>query len=180
MKLEVIWSLYQHRLKAFLDSKVSNPSDAEDLLQEIFIKIHNNIVHLKKESSVKSWLFQIANRTVIDFYRKKSVADKIENDDLWYGDSEKDVMADLSYCIEPFLHALPSEMANVLRSVDLDGMSQISYAKVLNMNYSTLKSRVQIARAELKALFASCCAYSVDQKGKLIDFEYKSHQCKYC
>jgi len=108
MNIEEIWSLYRSSLKAFLHSKISSPTDVEDLLQDILIKTYNNIDGLKKAESIKPWLFQIANRTAIDFYRKKGRLSEIGAEDLWYSESEYDVKADLSHCIEPFLKALPS------------------------------------------------------------------------
>ncbi|WP_299789411.1 RNA polymerase sigma factor SigZ [uncultured Shewanella sp.] len=180
MKLEDIWSSYRSSLKAFLHSKISNPSDVDDLLQEILIKTHNSMDDLKKGESIKSWLFQIANRTTIDFYRKNGRLNEIDSEDLWYGESEYDVKTDLSHCIEPFLKALPEEVAELLRSVDLGERSQKAYAQELGISYSTLKSRVQKGRSELQALFEDCCHYSLDKQGNLIDFEQKSDSCKKC
>lgn len=180
MELEEIWSLYQRSLKAFLHSKVSNPSDVEDLLQEILLKTHSHIGGLREEDSVKSWLFQIASRTVIDFYRSKGRADELDVEDLWYGENEKSVKKELSACIEPFLKGLPEDAANLLRLVDLDGKSQKIYAQELGISYSTLKSRVQKARLALRDLFETCCHYSLDKHGNIIDFEQKPGSCKHC
>ncbi|MCJ8272648.1 MAG: RNA polymerase sigma factor SigZ, partial [Psychrosphaera sp.] len=74
MNLETLWLAYQSNLKAFLHKNVSNPNDVEDLLQEILIKTHQNLGQLKDSKKVKSWLFQIANHTIIDFYRKRGNA----------------------------------------------------------------------------------------------------------
>jgi len=180
MKLEDIWSSYRSSLKAFLCSKISNPSDVEDLLQEILIKTHNSIDDLRKEDSIKPWLFQVANRTAIDFYRNKGRFNDIGAEDLWYGESEYDITLDLSRCIEPFLKVLPEESSDLLRLVDLEGRSQKAYAQELGVSYSTLKSRVQKARIELKTIFADCCRYSLDKHGNLISFEQKTGSCKKC
>ena len=180
MNLEDIWSSYRSSLKAFLHSKISNPSDVDDLLQEILIKTHNSLNNITKEDRVKSWLFQTANRTIIDFYRKKGRFNELGVEDLWYNLREYDVKTDLYRCIEPFLKAMPEEAANLLRLVDLEGKSQKNYAQELGVSYSTLKSRVQKARAELKALFEDCCRYSLDKDGNIIDFKQKSGNCKKC
>lgn len=180
MKLEEIWSSYRSSLKAFLHSKISSPTDVEDLLQDILIKTHNNIDGLKKGESIKSWLFQIANRTAIDFYRKKGRLNEIDAEDLCYGESEYDVKADLSYCIEPFLKVLPEELSDLIRSIDLEGKSQKAYAQEISVSYSTLKSRVQKGRSELRGLFEDCCQYSLDKQGNLIGFEQKSDKCSKC
>ena len=180
MEIEEIWSSYRNSLKAFLHSRISDPCDVEDVLQEILIKTHNNIDGLKKGESIKSWLFQIANRTTIDYYRKRDRINDIDSSDLWYDASGYNVKSDLSQCIEPFLKALPEGLADLLRSIDLEGKSQKDHAQALGVSYSTLKSRVQKGRSELRALFESCCDFKLDKHGNLIEFEQKTGTCKKC
>ena len=180
MKLDEIWPSYRSSIKALLHSKVSDPDDVDDLLQEVLIKTHSNIGNLRKEESVKSWLFQITARTTIDYYRKKSRIHEIEAENLWFGESERNIKADISPCVEPFLKTLPEKTANLLRAIDLQGIPQKSYAQELGISYSTLKSQVQKARSELKDLYEDCCDYSVDTQGNLIDFEQKSKKCTKC
>ncbi len=180
MKLEDVWSAYRSQLKAFLHSKVSNSADVEDLLQEILIKTHNSLGSLQKGDSIQPWLFQIANRTTIDFYREKGRTKELEAEELWFGKREGNVKADLVPCIEPFLKALPDDIAHLLRAIDLEGQSQKAYAQELGLSYTTLKSRVKKGRTALRGLFEGCCHYSLDQHGSLIDFDQKSKKCKKC
>lgn len=180
MKLEDIWSAYRRQLEAFLHSKVSNAADVEDLLQEILIKTHTGLDSLQKGESIQAWLFQIANRTTIDFYRKKARLKQLDPEELWYQEKQQDIKTELIPCIEPFLTALPDDMASLLRAIDLEGKSQKAYAQERGINYTTLKSKVQKGRATLRGLFEGCCHYSLDPQGNLIDFEQKSASCKKC
>jgi len=180
MKIEAIWSEYRSSLKAFLHSKISNLSDVDDLLQEILLKTHNSLDTLKEQSSIKSWVFQIANRAVIDFYRKNGRAKDLSAEDLWYGDQEHDVKTELSNCVAPFIKVLPEDLAALMRVIEIEGKSQKAYAEELGISYSTLKSRVQKGRKELRKLFEECCHYRLDKFGNLIDFERKSADCKNC
>jgi len=68
MNIEKIWLEYKTALQRFLHSKVSNEADVDDLLQEILIKTYSNLSTVKDQTSIKAWLFQIANHTIIDFY----------------------------------------------------------------------------------------------------------------
>ncbi len=180
MEIEEIWSKYRNSLKAFLHSKISNPSDVDDLLQEILLKTYASLNTLKEKDSIKSWLFQIANRTVIDFYRKNGRPNDLNTEDLWYGDNEHDVKIELSNCVTPFINALPEDMAALISAIEIEGKPQKVYADELGISYSTLKSRVQKARKELRLLFDKCCHYQLDKFGNLIDFEQKSGGCKNC
>ena len=178
LNLEQVWAEYQQTLKAFLHSKVSNTADVEDLLQEILIKTFQNLHKVQDASSVKSWLFQLANNTIIDFYRKHARQQrdsKIDADDLWFADLDHNAefKQKLSLCIEPFIQALPEQSASLLLAVDIKGQSQKALAEEQNVSYSTIKSRVQKSRGDLKNLFEQCCNLSLDKQGNVIDCELK-------
>ncbi|CAH6815118.1 RNA polymerase sigma factor SigZ [Vibrio chagasii] len=186
LDLEQVWAEYQQTLKAFLHSKVSNSADVDDLLQEILIKTFQNLHKVQDASSVKSWLFQLANNTIIDFYRKHARQQrdsKIDADDLWFADLDhnEEFKQNLSLCIEPFIQALPEQSAALLLAVDIKGQSQKEIAEAQNISYSTVKSRVQKSRGDLKNLFEQCCNLSLDKQGNVIDCDLKPESgCSNC
>lgn len=177
MQIEDIWAEYASALRRFLLGKVANEADAEDLLQEILIKTHKNLATLKDKGSIKSWLFQIANNTIIDFYRKRGRTQDIAPEHSRHSDeavSGKDQMAD---CILPFINALPEGDAKLLKAIDIENQSQKAYAEQLGVSYSTLKSRVQKSRKLLRGLFDQCCHFDIDSRGNVYDYQVKS-SCK--
>ncbi|MBG7631401.1 MAG: RNA polymerase subunit sigma-70, partial [Bacteroidetes bacterium] len=70
METTTIWNTFSDSLKRFIISKVHSTEVADDLLQEVFIKIHLNIDSLKKQESIKSWVFTITNNVVMDYFKK--------------------------------------------------------------------------------------------------------------
>ncbi|WP_420546996.1 RNA polymerase sigma factor SigZ [Curvivirga sp.] len=181
MDVEQIWYEYKSHLTSFLRSKVANPDDVEDLLQDILLKTHANIGTIKSEDSLKPWLFQIANNAIIDFYRKNGRGAELISDDLWYGDEkEETVQQELAQCIEPFINALDMNEAKLMKEVELEGASQKEYAANHDIAYSTLKSRVQKGRKDLKQLFVDCCNFSKDHQGNIADYLPKKDNCKKC
>ncbi|EEX32805.1 MULTISPECIES: RNA polymerase sigma factor SigZ [Vibrio] len=183
LKLEDVWTQYQQAVKSFLHSKVSNPDDVDDLQQEILIKTYQNLNTVKDTESVKSWLFQLANRTIIDFYRKRARQQRdgeLEANDLWFEEQEKSIDQDMMKCIKPFIQALPADQSELLDAVELQGASQKQLAEKAGVSYSTLKSRVQKGRTELRKLFEGCCSLSLDKHGNVIDCEEKSESCGRC
>lgn len=182
MRPEEIWMDYRARIKAFLHSKISNEADVEDLLQDISIKVFAGLQFLKDESKLQSWLFQTAHRTIIDHYRRQAKGRGLVEADLWYGEEEIEAGAlnDLERCVEPFLSALPSDTAQMLRAIDIDGVKQKDYAAEQGLSYSTLKSRVQKGREELRAVFENCCHLSLDAQGNIMDYRAKSGSCEKC
>lgn len=178
LNLEQVWSQYQQALKAFLHSKVNQPDDVEDLLQEILLKTYQNLDSVRDADSIKAWLFQLANRTIIDFYRKRArdLRDSnIDAEELWFAelDQNTEFKQQLAQCIEPFIQALPEKNASLLLAVDIKGQSQKELALSQNRSYSTIKSQVQKSREELKKLFEECCHLSLDKHGSVIDCDRK-------
>lgn len=180
MKIETVWSEYQSALKAFLHKNVSDPDDVDDLLQEVLIKSFNQLGTVKDASKIKSWLFQVANRTLIDFYRKRGRAQDIDEQDLWHGESEETIIGELSDCVMPFIDALPENQAELLRAIELDGIPQKQYAEEQGIKYSTLKSQVQKSRQNLLGLFKQCCDFSIDNQGNIMTYQQKNSDCSGC
>ena len=178
--LESVWSEYRASLFAFLRSKVPNEEDAEDLLQVILLKAHQGISGPNEVKSLKSWLFQIASNTITDFYRSRGRHKSVHPDDLWYGDLDENDRHVLENCVAPFIDALPPEMGELLRRIDLQGVSQKDQAAELGVSYSTLKSQVQASRRQLRKLFENCCDFSLDQKGNIVGYERKVGNCGPC
>jgi len=179
MRIDDIWPKYRARLKAFLHSRVSNPADVDDLLQDISIKVFTGLPGLQDPARLQPWLFQTADRTIIDFYRK-SGRSAAHPDDLWYHRDDPETRQDLEGCVEPFILGLPEETAEMLMAIDIHGMSQRDYAEQHGLSYSTLKSRVQKGRAELRKAFEACCNISMDVRGNISDVQEKPASCKNC
>ena len=182
MNLEIVWSEYRAALESFLHSKISNSADVEDLLQEILIKSYQNIDTLKSDESIKSWLYQITKNSITDFYRKNNKVAKLNHDELWYSEISdiEGVKQSLSKCVLPFINTLPRETAELLISIDIEGQSQKEYANQNNISYSTLKSKVQKGRRDLRQLFNDCCHFNFDKHGNIMGFDPKSNSCKNC
>ena len=149
-------------------------------MQDILLKVHSNLGALEQQRSLKAWLFQIANRAIIDFYRSGRPRQLPDAENLWHEDTVPDVKRELERCIEPFIGNLPPDLAELLTAVDLNGESQKQLAQRLGISYSTLKSRVQKARTLLRREFDLCCTFSVDSSGNLVDFDPRAPHCGNC
>ena len=58
MDIDTIWREYRQGLQRFLQSRIANPADAEDVLQDILIKSHQHLHTLSSQNSIKPWLLQ--------------------------------------------------------------------------------------------------------------------------
>jgi len=67
-----IWTEFSGQIRGYLLGKVKQKDDADDLLQEIFIKIHGSLGQLQDENKLAPWIYQIVRNSLTDYYRKKS------------------------------------------------------------------------------------------------------------
>ncbi len=69
--LEVLFSQYLKMIYSFVYKNVGSQGDAEDITQEVFIKVWKNLKKFDQTKNFRPWIFQIAKNTSIDFLRKK-------------------------------------------------------------------------------------------------------------
>ena len=168
MNTEQIWIDFNQQLLGFINSRVNNKSTAEDILQDVFLKIHLNAKKLKEETKLQSWLYQITRNAIIDFYRLKKLP--ISNNLVLEIPEElnEESFLDFCNCLMPFIHQLSKKDKEAILKTELGSLSQKEYAENIGISYSTLKSRVQRAKLKLRDSFVSCCKMKIDKNGRII------------
>ena len=68
---ETLWRAYSDQLLSFIRSRVKDPVIAEDILQDVFLKMHERLHTLKDDQKLQSWMYRIARNAIIDHYRSK-------------------------------------------------------------------------------------------------------------
>ncbi len=183
---EKIWEDFSSALRAYIYRKISDHTSAEDVLQDVFVKIHANIDSLKDNTRVRSWVYRIARNTVIDYYKKNKhrmeYIDSIlqaENETL--SDIDESALENPSREVEAglkgMIEALPEKYAQALLLVEFEGMSQTELARRLGISVSGVKSRVQRARMMLKDSLMRCCHFEFDRYGTIIDIRPNTCCC---
>jgi RNA polymerase sigma-70 factor (ECF subfamily) len=174
MATEIIWNNFQEQLLGFIKKRVQNPLDAEDILQDIFIKIHLNIEHLNQKDCLATWVYRITRNAIIDFYRKEkknSSLEQIEVEDVQESLVEQPDFC-FAKCLMPLVKELPPKYQEAFIKTKLEGMSQKEYAQELGLSYSGAKSRVQRSKVQLQSLFVRCFGISTDVYGNIIEAIY--------
>ena len=179
IKTDIIWSQFHDRLLRFIESRVSDHDIAEDLLQDVFIKIHNNIDSLKNKTTVGSWVYQITRNTIVDHYRsKKSHTDIKENHLLNDDKPENEARSEIIDDMKDMILELPEKYKQALILTEYDGLRQTQLAQYLNLSPSGARSRVQRARQMLRDNLMRCCHFVFDRYNQVID--YHPHGCCCC
>jgi RNA polymerase sigma-70 factor, ECF subfamily len=162
------WAAFSDILFRFILSRVDTREDAEDLLQEVFIKTHLNIDKFDKNTNLNAWLFTITRNTITDYYRSKKKG--TEFDDSLANTLFEENTAAISQefcCLEPHINELPEKYRQTLYKSEILGMKHQDIANEMNVSLSAIKSQVVRGRELLKEKFVSCCKYHLNQDGKL-------------
>ena len=179
--IELIYKEYSNQLLKFILKSISDKATAEDILQNVFIKILSNINSLKDSTKLKSWIFQITRNTIIDHYRESSTSAKLPQD-LQEEDDElkNDINEEVESWISPFIQRLPDKYQEALLLTEIEGMSQKDLAVHLGISYAGAKSRVQRGRALLKEKLTQCCTFHADKYGNIMDYNPNTNSCNSC
>ena len=177
-----IWKEFSDQIRSYLLSKVEYRDDADDLLQEIFIKIHSRLGDLKDEKKLAPWINQIVRNSLTDYYRKNGLrTSEFDEESSVPSDTPEDSFySDLSGCLNVFIDRLPEKYREPLILSDIKGMKQKYIAKQMNLSYSGLKSRVQRAREMIKDMFMECACVTHDKNGKIVGEFHGNESCEIC
>jgi RNA polymerase sigma-70 factor (ECF subfamily) len=167
---EELWLQLGNRLKAFILSKIHDETIAEDILQEVFIKIHSKIDTLHDDLKIQPWIYQITRNLIIDYFRSVK-KDKQKLPYLFESveDTPNEFLEETLRDMVKMMDELPPEYCEALCLTELGEMSQKEYAEKVGISYSGGKARVQRAKKKLKDNLMKCCHYQFDRYGTVID-----------
>jgi RNA polymerase sigma-70 factor (ECF subfamily) len=154
--LEVLIKRYLKPIYSFAFNFVLNQQDAEDLTQEIFLKMWKNLKKFKKEKNFKSWLFTIAKNTCFDFLRKKkrSLTLNVENleiiADFTPSLIEMIEKENLMEKLKRKIEELSFKMKQVMDLYYNSGLNFREISEILGEPVNTVKSRHRRAISKLK------------------------------
>lgn len=173
MELATIYNQFHQALLGFIKSKVNNHHDAEDILQNVFIKISSGIDDLSQKEKLHSWIYAIARNSIIDYYRASSnKKDVLIGDDISESftlEEYNDTTKGLDCCLMNLMNQLPEEYKNLIIDVELNGVKQKELAQKYNLAYPSIRSRVQRGREKFKQLLLNCCNIESDNRGNILN-----------
>jgi RNA polymerase sigma-70 factor (ECF subfamily) len=168
-----LWQEHKNELRNFILKRVKDQDLASDILQDVLMKVYNFCISKSGVRNIRSWLFQIAQNTITDHYRKQSKFTGLDNLAEIENEDPNIAFGEATNYILPMLDFLPKEYAVPLKLADIDNIKQADIAKKLNLSLPATKSRIQRARQLLKAEFITCCHFDTDKNGNLVSFEIK-------
>lgn len=147
---------YRDRLIHHAFYRIGDLEDAEDIVQELFVKIYTQN-HICKPENAEAYLYKMTMNACIDFMRKQKRKFQIfqnfemENQKTLDNEAVRNIQMKEEYVrINKILNILPKEQADVVRFRIVDELSFKEITAILGKPESTIKSRFQYALKKLK------------------------------
>jgi RNA polymerase sigma-70 factor (ECF subfamily) len=155
--IENIWSDFSGRLDRFIRARVAEPATAEDILQDVFLKLQSQLDEFHDPTKLQGWLFLVARNAIIDYYRTRKKTSELP-ESLPAEPSEHETEAkELNDVFQRLLFNLPKPYRDALVLTEFEGLTQDELAKQLGISLSGAKSSVQRGREQLKELLLDYC-----------------------
>jgi RNA polymerase sigma-70 factor (ECF subfamily) len=158
---------------------LNNPQDAEDILQETFIKAFRGLKGFDGRSSLSTWLYRIATNEALMHLRKKrpdtiSIDEPLETEEGeqeprqivdWCCLPEEELMtAESRAYLDKAIDALPQSLKVVFLLRDVEGLTTEEVTEVLNLSETAVKTRLSRARLRLREELSSYYADHLERK----------------
>jgi len=150
LEMAAAWRELHGRLHGFVLRRVRHRADAEDIVQKVFLRMHERLATLRSRDSLAAWLYQTARNAIADHYRAPARRREVPVGDTRSLDHRGAPLASeeeadpggrdcAAACLRPLIGRLP-ESRRAIERVELEGMSQRSAAEAEGLSLSGMKS----------------------------------------
>lgn len=177
------WPKIHHYVTRLVGSQV-----AEDLTQEIFLKIRNSSATFRNESQLSTWVYRIATNAAIDKLRssRNQTSARTAPSTIHKADADVDIDInniagsqkcllpetqvihnEMNSCIHAFIDDLPEMYHTVVILSEFEGLKNKEIAEVLGLSLGVVKIRLHRAKEKLKDAFSKNCNFYRDDRNVL-------------
>jgi len=164
------WGAHAAELRGWLRRHLQAAEDAEDLLQEVFVKALKQGKGFCAIDQPRAWLFEVARNTLIDRQRAHREQLPLPDDIPALDDEGPAPVEQLSQCLPRVLSELAEADRLAIELCDIEGQPQQMLAERLGISLSGAKSRLQRARLRLRQRLEEACRVRFDQRGSVCCF----------
>lgn len=192
---EELWQVMHDALRAFIAGRVNDQEQVDDILQDLFVRVHRQLDSVRDPRRIVSWIYQVTRHAIIDHYRKPGrqreipsglsseleVIDEITKiSDMTHHGNDVELRAELAGCLRPMIKRLSQDYRHAITLVEIDGLTQQAAAKQMGISLSGMKSRIQRGRKRLKQMLNDCCVIELDRRRTVVDYEVRDAGCNSC
>jgi RNA polymerase sigma factor (sigma-70 family) len=143
---------------AFLERRVGSREEAEDILQDAFVKTLHGAGEVRDEESVVAWFYRTLRNAIIDRHRRRAAAGRgYEALARELETAGPDVEAAVCGCVRSLAETLKPDYAEAIRRVDLEGASVRDYAAEVGIEANNAGVRIHRAREALRKTVQRAC-----------------------
>ncbi|MBN2452807.1 MAG: RNA polymerase sigma factor [Candidatus Omnitrophica bacterium] len=138
----------------------NNRDDADEVTQDVFVKVHRNLRGFGFRSSLKTWIYRITANTAINYCkcRARHVCGRLEYDPALHdreaprAESRQFDKEEFMEAVEPLIDALDPDQRACIVLREIEGLDYRAIADTLHININTVRSRLRRARERLLAM----------------------------
>ncbi len=180
--IELPWPELHVHLRAFIARRVRHHADVDDLVQRVLLQVVTGLGALRDAERLHAWVYRVARNAIADYYRSAPRRREVPSGDSGdltgaemngpaFVEDERTALRELATCLAPMIRQLPAPYQDAITMTDLEGLTQAEAARRAGISVSGMKSRVQRARHQLRAIVDACCRVELDRRGSIVSYE---------
>jgi len=169
---------HHQRIYRYALSLMHDPAEADDVVQETFLRAYRRLDSLRDPAALTTWLYRIATHVGLDRIRQRTRRVPMETEVDPAEADEADPAApslqhmveqsEMGECVQRYLESLSDGYRAVILLHDLHGLSGPEIAATLGLSLANVKIRLHRARRKLQAQLEAGCAFSHDERDVLV------------
>ena len=189
LDFSLLYETYWTRIHRYVERLLQGQGgDAEDITQEVFLKVAANLDSFRQDAKISTWIYRIATNAVRDRLRKNGhgpvldprTMELIENgetlrtDRIW-GEGRRlsqpegrVVHREMNCCIRKVIDELPEKYRVAIVLSEMEGLKNKEIANVLAISLDNVKVRLHRGRVLLRQALAGRCDFYWDERNELV------------
>jgi RNA polymerase sigma factor (sigma-70 family) len=193
LELDGVRRELHQRVLGYVGRRVNSREDAEDIAQDVMLRIHRHSADLEHVDRMAAWVYRIAANAITDHYRRPARREvpaghagdvpepaPITTSPIGLAPGPEELREALAGCLAPLIERLSPIYREALMLTEFEGISQVDAAARLGITVSGMKARVQRARGQLRALLLDCCHVELDRRRLVTDVRARGGACGTC
>jgi len=170
-----VYDQHHHRIQRFIRSLVKDEFAGDDLVQETFLRVQNNLDKVREPEKMTSWVYRIAYNLCQDYFKAKKreplnpgLLNKAPEPLIRESFDFKLEQRQMGSCVRQQVDLLPEPLRSVLIMYDMLEFTHQEISEILNITEENSKVRLHRARKNLKKILEEKCTFEVDNRNVLV------------